>query len=184
VGLARCTAHRQLPRLSDEGYRFENTDEDSYWVYRSKAGYCLALRAMKRARPAVTSYLRDFRFTQDVLEYLPALVDAAGCKYLRAQLLANWDGVPWSSSEMTRKYDEDAFSIIGHGDFNEDGLDDLLVRRDFLGFVYDKPRGLPQTVLFLLTRDREGPVLRVIDAHGYRGGKRKSCLNAETLSYY
>ena len=201
-------------KWTDQGYRFENSDEDSYWVYRLKAAYCLALRAMKPASPAATSYLRDFGFTQDVLDYLPALLDAAGCKFLRAELLANRDGVPWSqfvhpafgppkhfvnlvvrdpehfvyeawsSSEMTEKYDEDAFSIIGRGDFNGDGLDDLLVRRDFLGFFRGKPRGLPTTVLFLLTRDRRGAVLRVIDAHGYRGDNSRSCLNPEILSYY
>ena len=45
----------------------------------------------------------------------------------------------WSSSAMTEKYDEDAFSIIGRGDFDGDGVDDLLVRRDFLGFFQDEP---------------------------------------------
>ncbi len=58
------------------------------------------------------------------------------------------------------------------------------MRRDFLGFSYGKLRGPPETVLFLLSRDREGAVLRVIDAHGYRGGGGRSCLNAEILSYY
>ena len=39
-------------------------------------------------------------------------------------------------------------------------------------------------MLFALTRDREGAVLRIIDAHGYRGGDGTSCLDAEILSYY
>ena len=198
-------------KWTDEGYQHDNGDEESHWVYHMKAGPCYALRALTPARPAETSYLRDFRFTQDALDYLPPLIDAAGCKFLRADLLANRDGVPWSkfvhpafgprkhftnlvvrdsehfvneawsSSEMKEKYNEDVFSMIGRGDFDGDGMDDLLVRRDFLGFSYGKPRGLPETVLFLLTRDREGAVLRVIDAHGYRGDHGKSCLSAKTL---
>jgi hypothetical protein len=174
----------------------------------------LSLRALKRARPAATSYLRDFGSTQDVLDYLPALLDAAGCKFLPTELLANRDGVPWSkfihpafgppkcfsnlvvpdrehfvyaawnSSEMTEKYNERAFLIIACGDLDGDGVDDLLLRRDFLGFFGGKPRGLPQSVLFLLTRHAEAAVLRVIDAHGYRVDNSKSCLNAEILSYY
>ena len=201
-------------KWTDEGYQPENEDEDSYWVYETRAGYCLALRALKRARPATTSYLRDFGFTHESLDYLPALLNAVGCKHLPPELLANRNGVPWSkfvhpafgprkhfanlvvrdlehfvyeawsSSEMTEKYHEDAFSIIGRGDLDGNGLDDLLVRRDFLGFSYGKLRGPPETVLFLLSRDREGAVLRVIDAHGYRGGGGRSCLNAEILSYY
>ena len=156
-------------KWTDEGYQFENTDEDSYWVYEIKAGYCYALRALKRARPATKSYLRDFGFTKNVLDYLPPLVDAAGCKFLPTVIIANRKGVPWSqfvhpafgppkhfanlvvrdaqhfvyeawsSSAMTEKYDEDAFSIIGRGDFDGDGVDDLLVRRDFLGFFQDEP---------------------------------------------
>ena len=177
-------------------------------------GHCYTWRALKRARPAKTSHLRDFGFTQDVLDYLPALMDAAGCKFLPTVIIANREGVPWgrfvhpafgppkyfanlvvrdpehfvyeawSSSEMTEKYQEKALSIIGRGDFNEDGLDDLLVRRDYVRFYAGEPVGLPEAVLFLLTRDREGAVLRVIDAYGYRGDSGKSCLDAEVLGYY
>lgn len=206
-----CSAYL---KWTDEGYRHDNSDEDSHWVDRMKGGCCLALRALKRARPAKMSHVHDFGFTRHVLDYFPALMDAAGCKFLRAEIVANREGVPWSqfvhpafgppkyfanlvvpdpehfvheawsSSEMTQKYNEWAFAIIGRGDLDGDGLDDLLVRRDFLGFFGDKPRGLPTTVLFLLTRDLEGAVLRVIDAHGYRGDNSKSCLNAKILSHY
>ncbi len=91
--IGNCVAYL---KWTDEGYQYENSDEDSHWVYQTKAGYCLALRALKRARPAETSYLRDFRFAQGALDYLPALINAAGCKHLRPELLANRDGVPWS----------------------------------------------------------------------------------------
>ena len=43
-----CSAYL---KWTDEGYRHDNSDEDSHWVYRMKGGYCLALRALKRALP-------------------------------------------------------------------------------------------------------------------------------------
>ncbi len=110
-------------KWTDEGYQPENEDEDSYWVYETRAGYCLALRALKRARPATTSYLRDFGFTHESLDYLPALLNAAGCKHLPPELLANRNGVPWS------KFVHPAFGPRKH--FAN------LVVRDLEHFVYE-----------------------------------------------
>ena len=49
-------------------------DWDGFQAYRRAYAYCYALRALKRARPAKISYVRDFVMDAHALDYLPALV--------------------------------------------------------------------------------------------------------------
>ena len=159
-------------------------DWDGFQAYRRAYAYCYALRALKRARPAKISYVRDFVMDALALDYLPALVGPWwSCRLYTEVVEANRGGVPWGrfdfesgsvggvhrvavaenhnvlvlqacSSGDRRPYL--VVEIIGRGDFNGDGLDDLLLRMTSMGYSPDTR----ESEYFLVSRRRGDKVLR------------------------
>jgi hypothetical protein len=112
---------------------------------RASGALCAAVAAVGAARPARHSAVRDFRLTPAAIDTLSPLL---GLRYsddwdARARHNAAW-GVPWSRSDpghTATVHDQDGFGeildvqsefeivwvrILGRGDFDGDGWDDLL----------------------------------------------------------
>ena len=169
-------------------------------LHDALSSLCYILRALNRAKPVQTSYLRDFVFGSDALDNLPALLGGWGCRDVIRHLRANRDGIPWSKFDFrgqqppplfkkivrsenqfvlevwsrsgSEKYHETIFSIVGRGDFNGDGQDDLLLLTEFHQTFGD----FKSPELFLLTRAKEGDVLRVIEVVSPLASDRNWCV--------
>jgi len=175
---------RSLIKLTAEGY-----DSGEYNLRTALGPRCYALEALRRARPARISYLRDFVFDESAIRYLPAMLGPLGnCGYLRDMLEANRLGRPWApfpdndpSYGVGQMEAQDRDTLIvkgkqidgesrwvstieiqGRGDFNGDGLDDLLVRTE----VDDLMIYSWGSRLFLLTRTGPLQTLRVVWEYG------------------
>ena len=172
--------------FSAEGY-------DAFQLQRSLSGYCYTLRALKTARPARTSHVRDFAFGDDAMDYIPVMVGTSWeCRDINEKLEANRTGVSWSeyvydaSGNIPPYYKVRAendnslivehlfpesqdkvssvthITIYGRGDFNGDGIDDLLMGWDWKDMILS-----PHTsALYLVTRWKRDDVLRVVDVRG------------------
>lgn len=160
------------------------------------SGYCYTLSALKNAKPSNKSFLRDFSFDEDYMDYMPPMVRLGwGCRGLNKFLQANRNGVSWR--EFRHEYyakgipnydvtiiDQKSIAfdlmfeggswgpdyigetvritITGQGDFNGDGLDDLLIRREFSNRVDGEMVTLEST-LYVVTRNGTNSILRVVD---------------------
>lgn len=82
-----------------KGFRFDH--DSPYWVhafnmYALHSGECYALQALKQAKPATTSYVRNFAFDENAIDYIPAMIGMGwDCMGLNEFLQANRDGVTW-----------------------------------------------------------------------------------------
>ncbi len=177
-----------LLRLSDEGYyAVEHLGWD---IQLFRAARCRAIRMLKSAKPAGTSYLRDFELTPDAIDYLPAMVNIGpGCARFCRYLAANKNRIPLSAFEkvLDTKLGDTTWwaggndfpvalltvwtagwrvdvDIAARADFSGDGVDDILVLVDSAA-LGGRPAG---SNLFLLTRERAGAVLHVLDGDHYR----------------
>ena len=65
------------------------------------------------------------------------------------------------------------FEIIGRGDFNNDGLDDILLRMTFVDYPPDEYN---TSELFLLSRHRPDDVLRVAEVLSPMHAERNRCI--------
>jgi hypothetical protein len=130
----------ELEFLVSAGFNGIGTNGFSIQLYTQ--ALCRGIEAMRRAQPAETSYLRDFVLDEGAIHFLPAIVDIAmPCDYLCRQRVANEWRIPLSRFEPVIKVTvtshqeiriqtidwESIVTIVGRGDFNRDGLDDLLV---------------------------------------------------------
>jgi hypothetical protein len=135
---------------------------------------CRGIEAMRRAQPAKKTYLRDFVLDEEAIHVLPAMVDISpSCDYRCRQWVANERRIPLSRFEpvinVTVASDEEIrirtidwgsiVTILGRGDFNGDGLDDLLVLING-GSMSGTWGGAG---LYLLSRDAPGAVLFVAE---------------------
>ncbi len=176
----------ELLGLSADGfYALENWD---LYLQLFHAARCRAIRLLGAARPAETSYLRDFALTPETVEYLPAMINIApGCARFCRHVAASANRVPMSQFEMVLGADvvhvdaelstpnwsyltrpfltvwtagwEINLEIVGRGDFDGDGVDDVLVLVNGAAMA-----GRQVAVnLFVLTRGKAGTVLRVVD---------------------
>ena len=182
------------------GYESGVEDRDELLAYRRTYPRCYALLALKRAKPVRVSYVRDFVMDANTLDYMPAMLGYWWCspRSYPQVVRANRDGVPWNrfdfgyesgwgyrvgvvknrnvfvlqtwAEDHGRRYDE-IFEIIGRGDFNDDGLDDLLVRVT----VADHPPEDVISELFLLSRVHTDSVLRVAAILSPLDNERNRC---------
>ncbi len=163
---------------------------------------CYPLSALLRAEPARTSHVRSFKMTDDPFDYLPPLL-AGFCNFVPRFLEANRSGVPWSQFDFKEPYPaetkafarddktfveqilsdnevlgEEIFSIVGRGDLDGDGQDDLLIRTQFfLNSVFpNEPPRLEIFGLFVLTRGAGAKVLRITDVVAPLGSVTRACL--------
>ena len=154
-------------------------DSSTDYFYSQKTD-CDALAMIKGASPAKESYLRDFVFSLEALDYLPALLighDTAlsqaksTCELLCQFLLANTklttlsrfedvplidikngeDFVVWARGRGAR------LKIIARADFDGDGVDDMLIKRKILTTRSQR------SDLLLLTRESSDSVMRVLN---------------------
>jgi len=191
---------KSFVNLTDNGYEPEYRSDlalklhDSLWVP------CYILHALRRAKPARISYLRDFVLDEHALDYLPALLGGWGCRNVFRHLRANRDGIPWSKFDFRgqqippifknlvrsenefvlevwprggrERYSETIFSIVGRGDFNGDAQDELLL----LTVFHQRFGDFKTPELFLLSRANKGEVLRVIEVVGPLAWDRNLCV--------
>jgi hypothetical protein len=171
-----------LIKLYSEGYRIPARKDEEFYFYRD-LDMCHALKMLKEAKPAKRSYLNDFRLNAEALNFLPAILDRGGsCDMACREHAANDKGVPWStwleavgedvvsvdvispyemtvSTEITRRHVE----ILARADFNDDGLEDLIV----WGGPGAAPGSRDGTLLYTLSRETPNSVLRVLDADNH-----------------
>lgn len=204
INMERRTINDCLSLITWRDKGFDVYDGSPYFYHASRldtfySGYCYTLSALKVAKPAKKSYIRDFAFDEDAMDYIPPMIRLGWvCRSLNELLRANRDDVPWR--EFRRGYytkglpnvlltviDEKSISfdsiyenfysfpdninyivrifITGQGDFNGDGLEDLLIRREFARPVDGEIITL-STSLYLVTRMGTDSVFRVIDFLG------------------
>ncbi len=135
---------------------------------------CRGIETMRRPQPAERSYLRDFVLDEEAIHLLPAVADIqSSCDFLCRQRVANERRIPLSRFEpvirVTVKSEEEIrirtidwisiVTILGRGDFNRDGLDDLLVLING-GSMSGTWSGAE---LYLLSRDAADAVLFVAE---------------------
>lgn len=186
---------RSLIDLTAAGY-----DHGEYKIRAVLGARCYSLDALRTAKPARTSYLREFVFDDSAIRYLPAMLGPLGsCSYLKAMLEATRQGAAWAPfPNRDHAYgighveakDETTLIVVGkrgggwkwvstiqiygRGDFNGDGLDDLLVRTDVEVNLWSARRA-PR--LFLLTRVGPDDALRVIWEYGVLPTIYNGCRN-------
>jgi hypothetical protein len=162
----------ELERVVAAGFNGIGTNGFSIQLYTQ--AFCRGIEAMRRARPAGTSYLRNFALDEEAIHVLPAMVTAnASCEFLCRQRVANERRIPLSRFEPVIKVTvrsgqeiriqtidwESTVTFLGRGDFNGDGLDDLLVFANS-GSISGTRSGAE---LYLLSRDAPGAVLFVAE---------------------
>ena len=172
-----------LDRIRQEGYDARSTH--SIRVLRYHLAKCRALEMLSEAKPSRISYVKGVTLNPGIVDYLPALVEPSGsCDNLCRQVDANERCVPWSKFGVSR-LDPSIFEsidvvdphqmdvktntslltlqILARADFNDDGLEDLLLRVNAgaIGGTWGT------TKVYVLTRDRADGVLRVVDAERY-----------------
>jgi hypothetical protein len=133
---------------------------------------CQALQALRGALPARVSWLKDFNLDAEAPGYLPPdLAASVSSEDTRKAHDAAARHLSWRQyqSGLTATPAPDGLSVVAdgtntrleiyaRGDFNRDGLEDILIRTTvtFNAASYTDSR------LFLLTRDRQRARLRVL----------------------
>jgi hypothetical protein len=162
----------ELERLVADG--FEGIGSNGFGLQLNIQALCRGIEAMRRAQPAERSYLREFLLDEEAIHLLPAMADISpSCDYQCRQWVANERRIPLSRFEpvirVIVKSDEririrtidwvSIVTILGRGDFNGDGLDDLLVMIN--GGSMSGTWGGAE--LYLLSRDAPDAVLFVAE---------------------
>jgi hypothetical protein len=160
----------ELERWVGEGYSGIGSNGFGLQLYNQ--ALCRAIEMMRRAEPAERSLLRDFVLNDDAIHVLPALVNVTPpCELWCRQGLANKRRIPFSRFQPIIRLrvvsDEEMkiwtiewiviLTILARGDFNGDGLDDLLVFANSGGTVGT----WSGANAFLLSRDAPGAILTV-----------------------
>jgi hypothetical protein len=141
-------------------------------VLRSWGTDCWALNALKEVAPAKIALLRDFRLDTAAPRYLPPELATALSKHeSRAAQLADEQGLTWQQHQHNLKVlattdtitvqngpERTQLEIYARGDFNHDGIEDILIRDDssIVGGTYSDSR------LFLLTRTTPDARLKIL----------------------
>lgn len=204
INIERRTINDCLSLITwrDQGFGVFDGSPFSYHASRLDSfysGYCYTLSALKDAKPSKKSFLRDFAFDEDAIDYIPPMIRLGWrCRGLNEFLRANRDGVPWRDfrhgyytkglpnvrltvidqksisfdlifeiSSWYPDYIAETVRIIitGQADFNGDGWDDLLIRREYGKRLEGEIVPL-SSALYVVTRKETDSVLRVVDYIG------------------
>jgi hypothetical protein len=131
-----------LLQYRDSG--FTPTSDRDTQVVQSLAVDCLAIQALQHAKSARVSFLRTFRLDPEALGLLPAdLAPVISAEERESNRTAAAKGLSWKQFDpaATATVEGEALSVVaadtrtivkiyGRGDFNFDGIDDVLVRVD------------------------------------------------------
>ena len=163
-----------LKMLTAKGYY--GLGSNGIWAQHHHLARCRAIEMLRQARHAQLSYLRDFDLNAESLNFLPAMVDhTPSCDFTCRQQLANQRGIPFAQFELIISVDVRSeiemdigiegwdlrLTIVGRGDFNDDGLDDMLLLSNT-----NATRGSwGGAKIFLLTRKSPDTVLHVLGAN-------------------
>ena len=173
-----------LKELSEEGYYGGNSSNIGVQHYHRSV--CRAIALLGQAKPARTSYLRGFVLNAEAVHYLPALVNLQpSCQAICQAYYKNKRGVPLTDFEDIERVEvtneielvvwtaiwRTTMMLVARGDFTADGLDDILhvSHGGATGGTYAAAN------LYVLTRDKPGAVLRVIDAKQYLCPRYTGC---------
>jgi hypothetical protein len=168
----------ELKRLVEDDY--EGIGSDGYWLRQFQQAKCTAIRMLKTAEPASTSYLQDFRLDSNAVNYLPAAVALKpSCHRMCREAAANDRRIPLTGVYEVIRVDALSdvqmdfwlndwrirLTILARADFTRDGFEDLLLLSSG-GTI--KGRGA-WAHLFLLSRDAFNTVFHVpnLDRHVY-----------------
>jgi hypothetical protein len=141
-------------------------------VLKSRGVDCQALRALRQAKPARVSHVSDFHLDAKAPGLLPAtLAPSLSSDEEQTVKDAAARGLSWLDYQpkLTSKPGERQLSvtaddtttkleIYGRGDFNNDGIEDILIRAD----VSLAAGSYTNSRLFLLTREKDEGRLRLI----------------------
>ncbi|WP_157619076.1 hypothetical protein [Skermanella stibiiresistens] len=147
--------------------------DQEYRVLRSTGTRCAALDLIGRAKPAERSFVKDFRFDKVAAHDLPPALAlavspdeerrvkraaAAGGSILDVDRSITLHGLDTGSAELRAKDWKARLAVLARGDFDGDGIEDMLVRRDAskTGGTY------ASSDLFVLTRTTPSKRLHII----------------------
>ena len=173
-----------LKKLSEDGYYGGNSSDIGVQHYHRSV--CRAIALLGQAKPARTSHLRGFVLNAEAVHYLPALVNLQpSCHSICQAYYKNKRGVPLTEFEDIERVEvtneielvvwtaiwRTTMMLVARGDFTADGLDDILLvsHGGATGGTYAAAN------LYVLTRDKPGAVLRVIDAKRYLCPRYTGC---------
>ncbi|MEE8536161.1 MAG: hypothetical protein V3S45_08930, partial [Kiloniellales bacterium] len=129
-----------LKKLTEAGYF--GGGSPGIWLQHYQLSLCEAIEALESAAPANVSFLRDFTFDVESVNHLPAMVNLSpSCDFICREMVANDKGIPLSRFDdvLLRQVISDTeidiwtaawqvrLTILARGDFNADGVDDMLV---------------------------------------------------------
>ena len=156
---------------------FSSGNDRSSIIANDIANFCRTLELLDKAKPAQKSFVNDFVFDEHALDYLPAFLEGVtSCDFLCRHFLVNRERIPFSRA-ILYEYDKirvvnenrmelvhknmkstlvTEISLIARGDFDHDGLEDLLIHMDAEQYrtVYRD--------LFVVTREAADDVLYLL----------------------
>jgi hypothetical protein len=142
-----------LKKMLKRGYRLTA----GHRFHVSVIADCRALELLRDAQAAKASHLRDFVLDMAAADLLPydlwtvsADAESSGLKITDERTLE----VPITAGTLRMRF-------LAGGDFNGDGLDDVLVKREVLA-------DHPEAAVFVLSRDGPDGPLRVVSAEIFR----------------
>ncbi len=187
-GAGHVRAHARncisLWKLSEAGYDGGNSSDIGVQHYHRSV--CRAIALLGQAKSARISHLRDFMLNAEAVGFLPPLVNLQpSCHSICQAYFKNKRGVPLTEFEDIERIEvtnEDSLVVwsaiwrttmmlVARGDFTADGLDDILLISHG-GATEGTLRGAD---LYVLTRDKPGAVLRVMDAKQYLCSNYTGC---------
>ena len=166
--IANCVTYLDLTK---KGFQAPKNQD---WQYQLSLGAeCNALDLLRTAKPARVTYLKTFRLNKSAVNFLPPRCGPVVSKENATKITAAEErGLSWKQYERITRiqvqktgelevegdYWEVVLDLYARGDFNGDGVEDILLRKD------DSLRGgsYATTSLLLLTRFKEGAVLKVL----------------------
>jgi hypothetical protein len=152
---------------------FDAGNFSDYLIIHSNGLYCYELQLLKNARPAKTSFLRDFKFDENVIDILSPQVglfegneetEKADGRVSLKQFEPRFKVTDTQEDilcvETTRTWEAD-IAYLARGDFDGQGLEEILIEVRGQYKEGQGTRGLDD-VLYILTRTKDSGPLKVV----------------------